>query len=435
MESKADKIANCNLADLEKHLAGCECGKSHRLETREVIVGRGVIEKLAGAIAGHTPKCSGIILMGEKNELFYRVDKILTRASFRVRKVFDEGKGLCAAFNDSDCNISDEGLRLIVCIGKFNEAKMIASGIGLPIFLVADSPNLLYSLARTAEVHKEGLFGFYPVRPPVAIVCDFDCFSALAKANLMGAYGEIVSKLIALFDSYYNEFILGNSSCPLVREAALNIITLLVDGASAHMRGEGILMSYLSTASLRLSMLSQAEENCVWLVGGAEQAAASLTSLFKYEQRECRSSGEHQFLAANVLIKLYKNALVMRKVFTPPPDNNKRMEALAENYGISEVKASCFLRPLISGKELSLICYRLSEYNVELSDIIEGIYLYFAKAYKTFKRLYSDDGFSLLNYFDSLDMSLCIGIAPDVVWADTLLTYMKNQGLLENYIL
>ena len=57
-----------------------------------------------------------------------------------------------------------------------------------------------------------------------------------------------------------------------------------------------------------------------------------------------------------------------------------------------------------------------------------------AAAWQVFKRLYPDDGYSLKSLVDKTDIGICLALAPDVFNADTMLSFLKQTGRLEKYI-
>ena len=50
------------------------------------------------------------------------------------------------------------------------------------------------------------------------------------------------------------------------------------------------------------------------------------------------------------------------------------------------------------------------------------------------KRLYPDDGYGLKTLIDKTDIGICLALAPDVFAADTMLSFLKQTGRLEKYI-
>ena len=55
-------------------------------------------------------------------------------------------------------------------------------------------------------------------------------------------------------------------------------------------------------------------------------------------------------------------------------------------------------------------------------------------AWQLFTRLYPDDGYGLKTLIDKTDIGICLALAPDVFAADTMLSFLKQTGRLEKYI-
>jgi hypothetical protein len=140
-------------------------------------------------------------------------------------------------------------------------------------------------------------------------------------------------------------------------------------------------------------------------------------------------------LLSRIVSKVYKHILESGADFLClPPDNNARAKSIAEFLGIAESAAFGLLRPCPNPGTQKIREYKFSEYRRELLPLITEFDFRLERAWRIFKRLYRDDGYSLLGYLEPSDVSLAVSLAPDLRGKYTLLSYMKDTGLLDEFI-
>ena len=78
--------------------------------------------------------------------------------------------------------------------------------------------------------------------------------------------------------------------------------------------------------------------------------------------------------------------------------------------------------------------YRRNEFRSEITALLAGVKKRQAAALQVFKRLYPDDGYGLRTLVDKTDLGICLALAPDVFAGDSMLSFLKQTGKLEEYL-
>ena len=84
--------------------------------------------------------------------------------------------------------------------------------------------------------------------------------------------------------------------------------------------------------------------------------------------------------------------------------------------------------------KMRLCEYRRAEFRGEQMKLLAEVKNRQAAAKQVFKRLYPDDGYGLKTLVEKPDLGLCLSLAPDVFAADSMLTFLKQTGRLDKYM-
>lgn len=248
------------------------------------------------------------------------------------------------------------------------------------------------------------------------------------ELDLPAVFGELVSLELAAFDMSFSAAMSGENATGLdftaTTERLLNNLKDL--GKDSAKKSAVIADEIMRIAPM---VLSQSE---VCYISSANQAAQAYRMLCTAEDRALATHGETEFIIGGYVADFYVKALMQRAAF--PPDNNRRIDSLCTYFGTDVRRAALAATPLFNPKKLALTEYRLDEYRSELMRALSPLIRRRTQAFNIFKRLYPDDGFSIRSKVDTADLPLCIALAPDVFPADTPLSYFKQTGNLERYI-
>lgn len=411
-----------------------------RQNKTNVIIGAGVIAKLGEAMLKIAPVGAGVLLVSDEgifDKLGIAVERILRRLQLNVQRDLTLVKsGLDKKILDAFCIA--EGVRAVVSVGggrAADAAKYIAFKHGLPVAIVATSSATISYILPSALVLDDGFTIKITTNLPDVFVGDYDIICTQSSSHLASGFGELASRIFSVFEYKFCCLLSGKPLCNNCLDELTSIADSVLTALKGYTKGVNGVVELLIENGERLCRLGGLAENDMIFCGADSSFSASISMLFGYEKREKKMWGENEFVLSRILAKVYRGILDSTDCFMPPPDNNKRLNALTEYYGVSQISAAKHVVNIISAEGLRLKLYRLNEYKQELYSAITEVDCLLEEAYKIFKRLYDDDGYSLINYIDSADAQLAIALAPDCMQQDTMLVLLKNMGYLEKYII
>ncbi len=418
----------------------CGCGKAHELHTKAIYFESGAVSKLPDALELCVPPLSLAFVVIEKSmadKLEPRIDKVISRGGFRVSMHAFQS----SPKPDLDCVAElsvPEDARVIVGAGGGVIADIVkykARQLSLPCVIFSTSPYGVGVLAPSAMLSDKRIEQTYRTSPPAVVVCDTELFRTCPNRLTAAAFGGLMSKLTALFDWKAAALINSEYFCESLFDAALSVVDECLNRVCGGVYDARGIAAGIAEDNLKFSAVCQLTGSSRLTSGAESQCAHALKLLFENEERKCFLRGENEFLFSRIIMKMYKNLLTKSGAFfVPPPDNNLRMELMAEYFGLDEAGVAEKIRPIIAGRAQKLCAYKVGEYQGELYSLACDFDVRLSRAWKAFKRLYDDDGFALMDYLDPTDASLCVSLAPDLKEKYTMLTYMKNAGLLEDYL-
>lgn len=263
---------------------------------------------------------------------------------------------------------------------------------------------------------------------PFAAVFD----PAQADDNLASLYGEIVALDVAAFDVKFGACMRGERANASAANEIAKLITELTAELKAKEKNVTAQKRALTNAGMRAAQtLAKFPE--LLHSSGAAQATEAYRMLCAAENRKAHMRGETEMIFCAYIIDFYIKCLSTFKSDFPP-DNNRRIDRLCEYMGADVRYACVHLAPLFAPQKLRLYEYRVKEFRAEWLSLLAEISKRRAAAWQVFKRLYPDDGYGIKSIVDKTDVPLCVALAPDVFRADSLLSYFKQAGKLEKYI-
>ena len=393
----------------------CDCGIEHSFKVR-CLLEHGAFNGMVSFISDFTPPLSRIALIYNCAEALMQEVYASLKRDFRVVCVRADCEKKHAEMLDLP-----EDTKLVLAIGAdaVDCAKYKAYMQDLPVVYVGLPSG--ECLAPHSVMDEEGLKVAYAVGSPIGYIFDLDF--AVSDEEKAALFGDVAAHLNTAFEYYCAALLSGSEYCPYIGGAMTDIAAKTIFTVSEMGRKAPNLSDVLIDAALRLAIISPSD-----LRGGDTQCSLTYDMLGESEAR-----GGLRFVFAAVLSQLYRSHVMRRRSFTPPPDNNFRLEHIASLFGISEQRAIRGIRPQMTGREAALAEYKIREYTGELLEKLERNISLYKLAFKTFKRLHSDDGYSLTELIGG-DVSLCIALAPDVVGGSGMLTTLKRLGELDAYI-
>lgn len=318
---------------------------------------------------------------------------------------------------DADIAIARGGLREFDAGRKVECKKLIL----VPTHAYGCAASDLYRTQDEAfAVTKRG-------KKPFAAVFDV----SHADDNLASLFGEIAVLDLAAFDVTFGAYMRGeNVDNALVTDVA-SLVTELTSELKANEKNRPEAAAALVRAGEKAARIVEAHPELPF-TSGAAQAAEALRMLHTAEDRPLGMRGETEMVLASYVTDFYIKSLTVTPEF--PPDNNKRIDSVCE-YFHADIRRACIHATAIYPPIKMRLCeYRRDEFRAEQMRLLSQLKQRRLAAIPVFKRLYPDDGYSLRTLVDKADVGLCLALAPDVFAADTMLSFLKQTGRLEKYI-
>lgn len=268
-----------------------------------------------------------------------------------------------------------------------------------------------------------------PCAPPDAVAFDEnDC-----DVNLASMFAEIVNLDLCAFDYVFATLMQGRR--PDVD--AVNEIGRLVAELTSALRpiakDRPLAGKTLVRAGRRAAQLVAARPELLHC-SGAAQVSEALRMLCRAEDRSIGMRGETEMLLAVYVADFYVKWLACGDGFDFPPDNGRRIDSLCEYFGADLRRACIHAAPIFPPMRMRLYEYRRDEFRTELTKRLTAVKQRQNSAWQVFKRLYPDDGYGLKTLIDKTDLPICLALAPDVFAAESMLSFIKQTGRLERYI-
>lgn len=166
----------------------------------------------------------------------------------------------------------------------------------------------------------------------------------------------------------------------------------------------------------------------VWgRVDGLKQAESALT-LLKAKEKSKFERNDNIVLLAKYLSNVYKYFVIYQPQSLFPPDNNGREDALSEFFLVENPR----VRRILSEYEIRKRYYMLNQNAKLLTTLWENASGIMEKLLAKHKMLVKNNGFCMEEI--SEDAKFATFIAPDLLDGDTLLSFIKDCGVADNFI-
>lgn len=250
--------------------------------------------------------------------------------------------------------------------------------------------------------------------------------------NHASIFGEIAALDLCAFELVFSARMRGEKPPVETAREVSELVSKLTATLKNNEKDRAATAELLVDAGKQAALL--VADNPALLHGsGAAQMSEAVRMLYAAEERPLGMRGETEMLLCSFVIDFYiKNSGGAPLEF--PPDNNKRMDRLCEYLGADLPRACLYTSPVYPPLKMRLCEYRLGEFRAELLSLLSALKTRQAAAFRVFKRLYPDDGYGIKTMIDRADLGICLALAPDAFAADTMLSYLKQTGILEKYI-
>lgn len=309
---------------------------------------------------------------------------------------------------------------------EFAEARKISDGAKL-IF----APTHGFSAAATSAYRMQsGAFAVMRegVSPFAAVFDKTDI-----DRNLASVFGEIVSLDLCAFDLAFSEYMQGKQISSDVIERVARLVTDTTEALAPVVKNRAEAQAILTDAGVAAAKIT-ADRPELLHFSGASQTAEALRMLYAAEDRALGMRGETEMILSFYITDFYIKNLTSASI-SFPPDNNKRIDSVCEYFNVDVRKACAFVSPVYPPLKLRLCEYRRDEFKREEAKLLGAVIQRQNAAKSVFKRLYEDDGYAARSLVDKTDIAICLALAPDVFAADTMLSFLKQTGKLDEYLI
>lgn len=266
----------------------CKCGKNHNISTPDVVIGKGILERLPEIINGFNAQ--KVFLLADKNTFSVAgesVCKILDRSGIAYEKYVyqdahlepeEKAVGSAVMHFDTDCD-------LIIGIGSgvINDiGKILCKIADRKYIIVATAPSMDGYASNSSSMALDGLKVSLPSHSADVIVGDIDILKNAPIRMLQAGLGDMLAKYVSIAEWQIGHLVTGEYYCEavvdLVREALKKCVDnaeglLTRDESAVEAVFEGLVISGLAMSYAGVSRPASGVEHYfshVWDMRGLE---------------------------------------------------------------------------------------------------------------------------------------------------------------------
>ena len=215
----------------------CKCGKNHDISTPEVVIGKGVLERLPEIINGFNAKKA--FLLADKNTFAVAgesVCKILDRSGIAYHKYVyhdahlepeEKAVGSAVMHFDTECD-------LVIGIGSgvINDiGKILCKITDRKYIIVATAPSMDGYASNSSSMARDGLKVSLPSHSADVIVGDIDILKNAPIRMLQAGLGDMLAKYVSIAEWQIGHLVTGEYYCEAVAELVGEALKKCVDNA------------------------------------------------------------------------------------------------------------------------------------------------------------------------------------------------------------
>lgn len=400
----------------------CGCGRVHAFKAPRIVTDEpvGAIAELLG---------SGRVMIVSADDVDQTTPDGLERALLKRGYKVDRLNAL--PFSPIfDVQEIEDDVRLLIAYGGsalIEFCKLVA--FRLDIKLVAFPVGFEYGcvLSDDAVLVSEGRAVKVEAKRPDLVVIDYDGLMRAGEDVIASGYGRVLACMVGIYDYYFAGKVYGTPFCTEIMNATLIAATRVIKEEGDVRSRYGLRL--LSDSALRLAIFAEIAGN---ISGGEHQLAVTLERYLAVRTRDKRLFGENLYISAVLVSGLYKTFLRAKPFrLTVPPARCRSVVMMRRLLMIPDTYSLGFLRGYTPAKTVDE--FKLNLFREELLDVAEKIHLLVLEGQNVMRRVYSDAGFFMKYYVGTEEMLALLTLAPDYAEGQTLLTYVKDCGLMEHF--
>jgi glycerol-1-phosphate dehydrogenase [NAD(P)+] len=207
----------------------CDCGREHRLQTRDVLVGEDALDRSVDLLT----RCHGrpvvYALSDENTEAAagarWKAAARAARIHERILPAVPRAVPTAELARALAREVVGLGPDLIVAIGSgtvSDLAKKISLDVGVPNWCVATAASVDAYTSATAAIHTAGYHRAVPARVSEVVVCDLSVIAKAPRILFLAGLGDLLAKFLAHLDWVLAHRVAGEPFCATLASFALD---------------------------------------------------------------------------------------------------------------------------------------------------------------------------------------------------------------------
>jgi glycerol-1-phosphate dehydrogenase [NAD(P)+] len=258
----------------------CTCGSEHRLQTRKILLGEGVLESMPAILEQKYGSAAKVWILSDENTdeaAGRRCKRLLSRfalsgtvlpSSPRPRTTLDLIHTLC-----EEAGTGAPDLVLSVGSGTISDiAKMVSLELNIPNWCVPTAPSVDAYTSGTAALKLPYRHKTEPARPSEVVIADLNVLEKSPHLLFLSGVGDLLAKYLSYLDWRLSALITGEFICEKTaglcldsaRQALAAVRTLSADRqAAVRSLTDAILLSGLAMQALASSRPASSAEHTI----------------------------------------------------------------------------------------------------------------------------------------------------------------------------
>lgn len=317
-----------------------------------------------------------------------------------------------------------EGCNIILAVGNIdtiNRAKVLALSHDTALVVIPNEFNLAEISEPTSVIDYGGVKLTRPSRAPEKILLYSELYANLSADEYTDKWAEIYASCTSFCDYAYRSIKKGEF-CEQVVTCAFSVCEdILSTPITKRINDIDILLDKLILLNGYLSMIGR--EN------GAEQVSDCISRYLAKRERADMKRGESLIFSAYITQALQVKFLQEDRLYLVP-DINLNIDLAKRLYGGSEKERLSF--SIVNGdKDYGFEDYLIKIYRKDLYDICLSCYDLIKRFFTLYKRMRKDGGYKFREHLSVEETLDIISTSPCHSKGNTLLSFIKERGLLE----
>ncbi|CUH97618.1 hypothetical protein P22_3750 [Propionispora sp. 2/2-37] len=234
MNLTLENIDSCSLSDLLGKSLDCQCGKSHQINMKKVVIEQGAIAKTAGVLQELGYKKALLISDSITWDIAAsKVAEVLTENNFDYKPYIIKGRIIPDERIVGDLVIHAEhdfDVILTVGAGVLNDlGKFVSFKLGIDNIVVATAPSVDGFASQHAALVIGNLKISYATACPKAIIGDVDVLKEAPMPMIMAGWSDLMGKYSALSDWKISRIVNDEYYCDVINKMVYKSIQICKD--------------------------------------------------------------------------------------------------------------------------------------------------------------------------------------------------------------